>query len=118
MAASSGSATANAMNKASALSLTSRPPTSVPSSTATTAATSIQPLAATSLSGPTTSVTSPYLAGAYNAAPVPTTAKAASGCSPASRASRPTALRPFIQAISRALGMASASGPANGASST
>ena len=43
--------------------LTSRPPSAVPSRMAPTVHTSIQPLAATSRSGGSSSVTSPYFAG-------------------------------------------------------
>ncbi len=98
--------------------LTSSPPVTVPSSTAPTIETSIQPLAATSRWGRTVSVIKPYLAGAYAAAARPTTAKHSSGCAPHSSSATPANLSAFIQAIKRALGTASASGPTHGASST
>jgi hypothetical protein len=80
--------------------------------------TSIHPLAATSWRGPTISVTRPYLAGAYAAAPKPITAKAAKGCRPAKSIATPTILTAFIRLMSRAFGIASAKGPISGARKT
>ena len=44
--------------------------------------------------------------------------KPATGCSPASKVATPSTFTPFIQAIRRAFGTASASGPTTGASTT
>ncbi len=54
--------------------LTSAPPSTVPKMIDITVRPSIQPLAATSFSGGSSSVRMPYLAGEYTAAPKPTTA--------------------------------------------
>ena len=58
--------------------LISAPPSTVPRMIDATVSPSIQPLAATSFSGGSSSVRIPYFAGEYAAAPNPTTAYAAS----------------------------------------
>ena len=79
---------------------------------------SIQPLAATSFSGGSSSVRMPYLAGEYAAAPRPTTAYASSGCTLRNISTQPTTLMLFVMNITRPLGIASAKAPTKGASTT
>ncbi len=95
--------------------LTNTPPNTVPSKAAQTTEISIQPLATTRRCCGTISVTSPYFAGAYAAAPKPAMVNAATGCRPDNSAATPTALTAFMHAIKRAFGNASASAPTNGA---
>ncbi len=61
-------------SRAEPLALTRAPPSTVPKMIDITVRPSIQPFAATSFSGGSSSVRMPYLAGEYTAAPKPTTA--------------------------------------------
>ncbi len=79
---------------------------------------SIQPLATTSFSGGSSSVTMPYLAGEYAAAPKPITAYASSGCTPMNIMMQPPILIMFVMNMTRALGNESANAPTNAASAT
>ena len=96
----------------------SAPPSIVPNSTASTVATSIQPLAATSRRGGISSVTRPYLAGEYSAAPAPASAKHGPTGAPSAIAAQAPALSALAALITVAFGTRSASGPTKGASST
>ena len=66
--------TSNPRRPCETVSLTSAPPRTVPRMIEPTVSPSIQPFAATSCSGGSSSVRMPYLAGEYAAAPRPTTA--------------------------------------------
>ena len=90
----------------------------MPSRIASTVVTSIQPFAATSRAAGTSSVTSPYLAGEYTAAPAPATQKQAVTGAPRAIAAQASAFTALAAPITRALGQRSASGPTTGASST
>ena len=85
---------------------------------APTVVTSSQPLACTSCSGGDSSVTSPYLAGEYAAAPTPASANASSGSIASAISAQASAFSPLAASITRALGQRSASAPTQGASST
>ena len=100
------------------VSLIIAPPSTVPRMIEPTVRPSIQPLAVTSLWCGRYSVSMPYLAGEYAAAPSPTTPYAISGCTPNSIIRQPATLMAFEMNITWPLGSASANAPTNGASIT
>src|SRR5215467_2866021 len=87
--------------RADTVALTSAPPISVPRMVETTVADSSQALATTNRSAGSNSVRMPYLAGEYAAAPMPTTAYAASGWNDSSISTQPTILMALVISMTR-----------------
>ncbi len=103
---------------ADTLVLMSAPPSTTPSTIEATVVPSIQPFAATSCFAGSSSVRMPYLAGEYAAAPRPTTAYAASGCTEISIRMHPTTLIALVISMTLPLAIESANAPTSGASTT
>ena len=96
----------------------SAPPITVPRMIEPTVVPSIQPFAATSRSGGSSSVRMPYFAGEYAAAPNPTMPYASSGCAPTSIVRQPTTLMLLVTNITWPFGRESAKAPTKAARTT
>src|SRR5690606_35872087 len=118
-----------ASNAAEIVGLMSRPPTTVPTMIEITVSPSIQLLPLTRSSGGSISVTMPYLAGEYAAAPTPTNVYAmntVASCESVERprlwqrniSAQPAILMAFVTNMTCPLGSVSAKAPTNAASTT
>ena len=95
--------------------LANMPPTIAPRIIAATVNPSTHPFAATNSFGGNNSVNIPYLAGEYDAAPMPTMPYEYNGGTPANIARLPTSLMAFEKNMTLLLGNASAIAPTKGA---